>query len=153
MKPTTGFWTRPCALFCHISSLCLVSNCGVTKNEYKDPSTKYQARGAFSRLLLVGRCLLVPAAGTPTMVRLPFFIGIPTSARDAFYDFSLLLGEFRPCFHSSFLAARATFSVTHIKLFFHDTLNYLLESISSCNLAMVMRANKLSRPASTYRKR
>jgi len=87
------------------------------------------------------------------MVRLPFFIGKPTSSGDAFDDLSLLLGEFRPGFHSSFFAARATFSVTHMKLFFHDKLNYLLESVSSCNLAMVMRANKLSRPASTYRKR
>ena len=62
------------------------------------------------------------------MARFPFLIGITTASWQAFDDLSFLLGEFRPHLHSSFFAARATFSVTHIKLFFHGTLSYLLES-------------------------
>jgi hypothetical protein len=87
-------------------------------------------------MALVRLRFLIPASGTPSMAYLSFFFGVFRRPRKTFNGHALLLAKFSPCFESTFFAARATFSVTHIKLFFHDKLSYLLETFSSCNLAI-----------------
>jgi hypothetical protein len=62
------------------------------------------------------------------MIGFPFLVRVARGSRRPFYYLSLFFRQFRPRLHSTFLAARATFSVAHIKLFFHDKLSYLLET-------------------------
>ena len=54
--------------------------------------------------------------------------------RQPFDDVALFVRQLSPGFESSFFAARAKLSVTHIKLFFRVTVIYL--ELSSCNLAI-----------------
>ena len=60
----------------------------------------------------------VPAAGAPAVGRLSFFEGIAARERQAFHQFPLLVGEFGPEFHSSFIAAWASLCGVHLKYFF-----------------------------------
>jgi len=62
------------------------------------------------------------------MIGFSLLVRVTRSSRRAFYNLPLFFRQFPPCLHSTFLAARATFSVAHIKLFFHDKLSYLLET-------------------------
>jgi hypothetical protein len=59
---------------------------------------------------------------------LSFLFGISRRLRQPFDDVPLFVRQLSPGFESSFFAARAGFSVTHIKLFFHGYFVIYLET-------------------------
>lgn len=60
---------------------------------------------------------------------LPLLERVAGGERKAFDNLAFFVGEFRPRFHSSFVAAGASLSGVHIKSFFPGSLRYLLEII------------------------
>jgi len=59
--------------------------------------------------------LLIPTPRAPSVACLSFFLGVFGWSPQAFNNLSFLLAQLSPGLESTFFAARATFSVTHVK--------------------------------------